>query len=174
MEFSYETAVQMTDARTTSSLMGGAGLALLGTTCCALPIALVVLGMGGAVASMVSVAPWLVTLSEYKLVTFTATGLVSIPDTLIAFDGDGESALESTAAIILPTVRVLNEAGDPYQGAQVVFSLTGGGGAITGGTTTTDANGMAKVGSFTLGPAGAYNNRAGLILLLPDKFYLEA
>ncbi len=76
MEFSYETAVQMTDARTTSSLMGGAGLALLGTTCCALPIALVVLGMGGAVASMVSVAPWLVTLSEYKLVTFIGTGLV--------------------------------------------------------------------------------------------------
>ena len=66
----------VTDARTTSSLIGGAGLALLGTTCCALPIALVALGMGGAVASMMSIAPWLVTLSQYKLVTFTATGLV--------------------------------------------------------------------------------------------------
>jgi len=75
-DVSCDTAVQMTDAKTTSSLIGGAGLALLGTTCCALPIALVVLGMGGAVASMVSVAPWLVTLSEYKLVTFAATGLV--------------------------------------------------------------------------------------------------
>ena len=66
----------MTDARTTSSLIGGAGLALLGTTCCALPIALVALGLGGAVASVMSVAPWLVALSEYQLATFTATGLV--------------------------------------------------------------------------------------------------
>ncbi len=66
----------MTDARTTGGLISGAGLALLGTTCCALPIALVALGMGGAVASMMSVAPWLITLSEYKLATFTVTGLV--------------------------------------------------------------------------------------------------
>ena len=68
--------VEMTDGKTTTSLIGGAGLALLGSTCCALPIALVALGMGGAVASMMSVAPWLITLSEYKLVTFTATGLI--------------------------------------------------------------------------------------------------
>lgn len=66
----------MTDGKTTTSIIGGAGLALLGTTCCALPIALVALGMGGAVASMMSVAPWLVTLSQYKLATFTVTGLV--------------------------------------------------------------------------------------------------
>jgi hypothetical protein len=45
-------------------------------TCCALPITLVALGMGGAVASMMSVAPWLITLSKYKLLTFAATGLV--------------------------------------------------------------------------------------------------
>ncbi len=66
----------MTDGRTTTSLIGGAGLALLGGTCCALPITLVVLGMGGAVASMMSVARWLGTLAQYKLLMFTATGLV--------------------------------------------------------------------------------------------------
>ena len=54
------------------------GLALLGTTCCALPIALVALGAGGAVASMASTLPWLVALSEYKVATFgiTAAALV--------------------------------------------------------------------------------------------------
>ncbi len=34
--------------------------------CCALPILLVTLGMGAAVASLTSSAPWLVTLSEHK------------------------------------------------------------------------------------------------------------
>lgn len=66
----------MADAKITGSVIGSAGLALLGGTCCALPIALVTLGMGGAVASMLSVAPWLATLAQYKLVTFTLTAII--------------------------------------------------------------------------------------------------
>jgi mercuric ion transport protein len=34
--------------------------------CCALPLLLVGLGLGGAVAAMTSSMPWLVTLSQYK------------------------------------------------------------------------------------------------------------
>lgn len=60
----------------TTSVLTGAGLALLSTTCCALPILLVSFGAGGAVASMVSTLPWLASLSEYKMVTFTLTALV--------------------------------------------------------------------------------------------------
>lgn len=52
-----------------------AGLALLGTTCCALPITLVALGAGGAMASLASSAPWLVGLSAYKEWTFGLTAL---------------------------------------------------------------------------------------------------
>ncbi len=59
-----------------ASVLSALGLSLLGTTCCALPIALVALGAGGAVASLASAAPWLVTLSEYKGATVSATGLV--------------------------------------------------------------------------------------------------
>ncbi len=59
-----------------ASVFSALGLSLLGTTCCALPIALVALGAGAAVASLASAAPWLVTLSEYKAATFSATGLV--------------------------------------------------------------------------------------------------
>lgn len=62
--------------KTNTSLLGGFGLALVGTTCCALPILLVTLGMGSAVASLVSTLPWLVTLSKYKAVTFTITALI--------------------------------------------------------------------------------------------------
>lgn len=42
--------------------------------CCAIPITLVSLGLGAAVASMASTAPWLVTLSLYKGWMFTASG----------------------------------------------------------------------------------------------------
>ena len=58
------------------SVFSAVGLTLLGTTCCALPITLIALGAGGAVASMASSFPWLVALSDYKLATFGFTTLV--------------------------------------------------------------------------------------------------
>jgi mercuric ion transport protein len=64
------------NATTNASLAGGLGLALLGTTCCALPIILVTAGMGSVVASVVSTLPWLASLSQYKGITFSITALV--------------------------------------------------------------------------------------------------
>jgi mercuric ion transport protein len=49
----------------------------LGTlVCCALPALFVLLGLGATVASVVSSAPWLITLSRYKNWTFTIAGLL--------------------------------------------------------------------------------------------------
>ena len=62
------------DARV--SVVSALGVSLLGTTCCALPIALIALGAGGAVASLASSMPWLVTLSEDKAATFSVTAAV--------------------------------------------------------------------------------------------------
>ena len=42
--------------------------------CCALPITLVALGMGAAMASLVSKAPFLVTLSQHKNLVFAISG----------------------------------------------------------------------------------------------------
>ena len=58
-----------------ASTFSALGLTLLGTTCCALPLTLVALGAGGAVASLVSAVPGLVWLSHYKAWTFGATAL---------------------------------------------------------------------------------------------------
>jgi hypothetical protein len=44
--------------------------------CCALPSVLVLLGMGTAVASLLSAAPWLVSLSRHKVWTFSIAGLL--------------------------------------------------------------------------------------------------
>lgn len=62
--------------KTGSSVLGSLGLAILGSTCCALPVIFVALGLGGAVASAVSALPWLAKLSEYKSITFSLTGAV--------------------------------------------------------------------------------------------------
>jgi len=49
----------------------------LGTLfCCALPSLLVLLGLGATVASLLSSAPWLVSLSRHKLWVFALSGLL--------------------------------------------------------------------------------------------------
>jgi hypothetical protein len=44
--------------------------------CCALPALLVTLGMGAALAGLVTNAPWLVAISEYKAVVFISAGIL--------------------------------------------------------------------------------------------------
>ncbi len=55
-----------------------AWLALITTmgtiVCCALPITLVALGMGATMAALVSNVPFLVTLSQHKILVFTISG----------------------------------------------------------------------------------------------------
>jgi mercuric ion transport protein len=62
------------------AVTGVTPVAVLGTTvCCALPITLVSLGLGSVVASLVSTAPWLVTLSNHKgWVFLLAGGLLAV------------------------------------------------------------------------------------------------
>lgn len=47
-------------------------------TCCALPILLVTVGLGAAVASIASAAPWLITLSMYKGWVFAVSGMMIV------------------------------------------------------------------------------------------------
>jgi hypothetical protein len=56
-----------------------------------------------------------------------------------------------------PSVKVATPKGHPYDGLGVTFAVTGGGGTLTGGTTTTDASGVATVGTWALGSAAGLN-----------------
>jgi Bacterial Ig-like domain (group 1) len=56
-----------------------------------------------------------------------------------------------------PSVIVRDQAGQPVAGARVTFSVETGGGTVTGGNATTDASGIATVGSWTLGPSSGSN-----------------
>lgn len=62
------------DGATWGTRTGFAG-ALLATTCCALPSLLVTVGLGGAVASVVSAVPGVTWLSAHKAWVFVAVGL---------------------------------------------------------------------------------------------------
>ena len=46
--------------------------------CCALPALLVTLGLGATLAGLVSSAPWLVTLSKYKIWVFAIAGILLV------------------------------------------------------------------------------------------------
>jgi hypothetical protein len=57
----------------------------------------------------------------------------------------------------LPSVVVRNQSGQPVSGAHVTFTVETGGGTVTGPNATTDASGIATVGSWTLGPSSGSN-----------------
>lgn len=65
--------------------------------------------------------------------------------------GNGQSAVKGTAVPVRPTIQIRDEFGNPTPQLPVVFTVTAGGGSVTGATQTTDANGNATLGSWTLG-----------------------
>lgn len=86
--------------------------------------------------------------------TFTATATAGAPSRLEAVAGtSSQTAVVGTAlaAGSLPAVTVRDASGNPVPGVAVTFAITGGGGTGTGLTATTNANGVATIGSFTLG-----------------------
>ncbi len=69
----------MRSAEAPPSLLGYLALfSSVGTlVCCALPALLVLLGFGATVASLISAAPWLVTLSQHKAWVFALAAILT-------------------------------------------------------------------------------------------------
>lgn len=81
----------------------------------------------------------------------------SIVTNLQLLAGNDQSALVNTAVQIAPAVQVSDADGRPLRGIEVSFAVTAGGGTITGATQVTDANGIARVGRWTLGGSAGTN-----------------
>jgi hypothetical protein len=73
------------------------------------------------------------------------------PASIAVTAGNGQSATVGTAVPVAPAVRVRDASGDPVAGVSVQFVVTAGGGSVTGSPATSDADGIAAVGSWTLG-----------------------
>jgi hypothetical protein len=81
------------------------------------------------------------------------------------------NAAAGVALTTSPRVRVTTASGQPVAGVAVTFAVTSGGGGLVGATQTTNANGEATVGSWTLGPVvGANLVTATVASLTPAQF----
>jgi len=84
----------------------------------------------------------------------TITISVAGPASQIAInDGNNQSAARGAQVATAPSVVVKDQSGNPVSGVTVTFAVTAGGGSVSGATQTTGANGVARVGSWTLGSA---------------------
>lgn len=88
-------------------------------------------------------------------ITFNVTSLApGAATSIIVFDGNNQTGLQNAPVNIPPAARVRDASNNPVQGASVTFAVTAGGGSVTGGTTTTDLQGIARVGSWTIQSGG--------------------
>jgi adhesin/invasin len=84
-------------------------------------------------------------------VTFTATGAAGQPASLVIQAGSGQTATAGTTVPVAPSVVVRDARGNPVAGITVAFTPGPNSGVVTGGQATTNAAGVATVGSWTLG-----------------------
>src|SRR5204863_1434945 len=88
---------------------------------------------------------------------FTATPLAGPPAQLVVQAGDGQTAVHNTPVSVAPAVAVRDQYGNAVAGASVAFTATAGGGSVTGSPATSGADGVATLGSWTLGSTPGTN-----------------
>ena len=82
----------------------------------------------------------------------------AIPTTMEINSGNNQSAAAGSAVAVAPSVLIKDQDGDPYAGQTVAFTVTSGGGSVTGTTATSNSQGIATVGSWTLGATPGTNS----------------
>lgn len=102
----------------------------------------------------------------YTLV-FSAPGLeadsigvslnAGVATTMAAATSASQAGIAGEAVAAPPAVRVTDEGGNPVAGVTVTFAVTSGGGSVAGATPVSGSDGIATLGSWTLGPAAGTN-----------------
>ncbi|MBI4421429.1 MAG: hypothetical protein HY560_11450, partial [Gemmatimonadetes bacterium] len=88
---------------------------------------------------------------------FTATALAGVPATVAVHEGNNQTATVGTAVAVRPSVVVKDVHNNVVPGVTVNFTAAPGSGVVEGATQTTDALGIARVGSWTLGTTAGIN-----------------
>jgi len=91
------------------------------------------------------------TVESLPAVTFTTIAAYGPVTQIVKTGGDNQIGFRNTALTQPLTVRVLSAGGLGIPGQTVTFTVTSGGGSITGSPTVTDANGFATSGPWTMG-----------------------
>jgi adhesin/invasin len=80
------------------------------------------------------------------------------PASIAVAGGDGQTAAVNSAVATPPSVLVTDGGGNPVANVAVTFAVAGGGGSVSGGgPVLTGLDGIATVGTWTLGPTPGAN-----------------
>jgi len=90
-------------------------------------------------------------------VTFEAMAVAGPAASVASEEGNGQSAVANTRVAVAPGVRVVDAYGNPVAGTDVTFTVTSGGGQAGATFQVTDANGVASVGTWTMGASPGAN-----------------
>ena len=87
----------------------------------------------------------------------TVTYAAGVATQIALNGGDAQSAVAGSAVSTAPSVIVKDANNNPVSGVSVAFAVATGGGSVTGGSATTNANGIATAGSWRLGTTAGTN-----------------
>ncbi len=79
------------------------------------------------------------------------------PPVISILEGNSQTATVGAAVAVAPAVKVSTTTGAAVSGRAVTFAVASGGGSVTGANQTTDASGIARIGSWMLGQAPGSN-----------------
>jgi len=102
-------------------------------------------------------APLLVGIAFLQASCGDSSGPGKVATAIVAISATSLTAAPGAPVAEPPSVVVSDQDNRPLAGVHVIFTVTSGGGSITGANVTTDVNGVATVGSWTLGPSEGSN-----------------
>lgn len=107
--------------------------------------------------------------------TFTDTGWVpGAPASVVAYAGtNNQPGLVGYAVNVRPAVVVTDASNNPVPNAVVTFAVASGGGSATRLVDTTNAAGLAQVGSWTLGASPGPNTMTASVAALPTTTFAD-
>jgi hypothetical protein len=144
----------MAGAAVTFTVTGGGTLAVPSATTDAAGIASPV---SWTLGNLVGTNSLTATAGTLPPVSFSVATIAGVPTTITRTTQDNQLGTVAQPLTPAPSVRVEDRYGNPVPGAPVTFAVTAGGGSVTGGSTATNAAGLASVGSWTLGATAGTN-----------------
>ena len=101
-----------------------------------------------------------------------AAGPNLVAATIVANSATAQGGIPGAAVADPPSVVVRDQNGALLAGASVTFTVTGGGGSVTGGSVVSNAAGVATVGGWVLGSANGTNTLDARVGTLPPIQFL--
>lgn len=94
--------------------------------------------------------------------TFSTTATAGNPSIITIAAGNAQSAAAGDTVGVAPAVLLEDAFGNPVPGVSVFFTVSAGGGSVVGAGATTNADGIARVGSWRLGSTVGANRLTAL------------